>query len=203
MVKAPVYYDNKAGILRREGEVEDFMDHYDAPSGPEKLQSVYAFVSLLVCIGISVFAGMLHGVSMALQILSTSLLVAIPASFFVALSRPAALLERRLHMVGSVLCGWRGVKYLRNKAAFPLVSEDLFPAGTTKLNGVKFYGDRNPDDVVSCSTSLIRVSGSSLIGLFQNLLESRNGSEYPVTNYCDYGSGGVGILNAEGGRGMK
>ena len=192
LTRVPVYYDGKAGILRREGELEDFMDHYNAPSGPEILQGLYCLLSLLLCIGIAVFAGMLHGFSMGVQVLSTSLLAAIPASFFVALTRPAALLERRLHMVGSVLCGWRGVKYLRNKAAFPLVSEDLFPAGTTKLNGVKFYGDRNPDDVVSCSTSLIRVSGSSLIGLFQNLLESRNGSESPVTNFCDYGSGGVG-----------
>ena len=192
LTKIPVYYDGKAGILRREGEVEDFMDHYDAPSGPEILQGIYCLVSLLLCIGIAVFAGMLHGVSMGIQVLSTSLLVAIPASFFVALTRPAALLERRLHMVGSVLCGWRGVKQLRGKAAFPLEDEDLFPAGTTKLNGVKFYGDRDSDDVVAYSTSLIQTAGGGLVPLFRNLLESRNGREYPVSNFHDYGSGGVG-----------
>ncbi len=192
LTKIPVYYDGKAGILRREGEVEDFMDHYDAPSGPEILQGIYCLVSLLLCIGIAVFAGMLHGVSMGIQVLSTSLLVAIPASFFVALTRPAALLERRLHMVGSVLCGWRGVKQLRGKAAFPLEDEDLFPAGTTKLNGVKFYGNRDSDDVVAYSTSLIQTAGGGLVTLFRNLLESRNGREYPVSNFHDYGSGGIG-----------
>lgn len=192
LVKNPVYYDGKAGILRREGEVEDFMDHYDAPSGPEILQRIYCLISLLLCIAISVAAGMLHGVSLAVQVLSTSLLVAIPASFFVALTRPAALLERRLHMVGSVLCGWRGVKQLRGKAAFPLENDDLFPAGTTKLNGVKFYGNRNSDDVVAYTTSLIRTADSSLTPLFRNLLESRNVREYPVTGFRDYGSGGVG-----------
>ena len=192
LTKVSVYYDGKPGILRREGEVEDFMDHYEAPSGPEILQRIYCLLSLLLCIGIAIFAGMLHGVSMAIQVLSVSLLAAVPASFFVALTRPAALLERRLHMVGSVLCGWRGVKQLRNKVAFPLENEDLFPAGTTKLNGVKFYGDRNSDDVVAYSTSLIRTAGSGLLPLFRNLLESRNGTEYPVTNFHDYGSGGVG-----------
>ena len=192
MVRNPVYYDGKAGILRRDGEVEDFMDHYDAPSGPEKLQGFYCLLSMVLCIGISVFAGLLHGVSLALQVLSTSLLVAIPASFFVTLTRPAALLERRLHMVGTVLCGWRGVKQLRGKAIFPLDSEDLFPAATTKLNGVKFYGDRESDQVISYSTSLIQVAGSSLAPIFQNLLESRGGRVYPVTRFMDYGSGGIG-----------
>ena len=192
LVKTAVYYDGKAGILRREGEVEDFMDHYDAPSGPELVQRIYCLLSLLLCIAISVFAGMLHGASMAVQVLSTALLVAVPASFFVALTRPAALLQRRLHMVGSVLCGWRGVRQLRGKAAFPLEDEDLFPAGTTKLNGVKFYGDRDSDDVVACSTSLIQAAGGGLVGIFQNLLESRNGRVSPVTNFRDYGSGGVG-----------
>ena len=57
---------------------------------------------------------------------------------------------------------------------------------------MKFYGDRNSDDVVAYSTSLIRTAGSGLLPLFRNLLESRNGTEYPVTNFHDYGSGGVG-----------
>ena len=35
---------------------------------------------------------------------SAALLVAMPASFFIALSRPMAILERRLHMVGTVIC---------------------------------------------------------------------------------------------------
>ena len=192
LVKNPVYYDGKAGLLRREGELEDFMDHYDAPSGPEKLQGFYCLVSLLLCIGIAVFAGLLHGGSMAVQVLSTSLLVAVPASFFVALTRPAALLQRRLHMVGTVLCGWRGVRQLRGKAAFPLEGEDLFPAASTKLNGVKFYGDRDSDDVLSCSTSLILASGSGLTPIFRNLLESRGGKVVPISNFHNYDGSGVG-----------
>lgn len=192
LVRVPEYYNGRPGILRREGEVEDFMDSYNAPSGPEKLQGIYALLSLLLCIGIAVFAGMLHGVSLAVQVFSTSLLVAIPASFFVALTRPAALLERRLHMVGTVLCGWQGVKQLRGKAAFPLYDDDLFPGGTTKLNGVKFYGDRDSDQVVAYCTSLIDAAGGSLTAVFRNLLDSRDGKIYPVTNFQDYGSGGIG-----------
>ena len=40
-----------------------------------------------------------------MQILATSLLVAVPASFFISYTRPMEVLEKRLHMVGTVLCG--------------------------------------------------------------------------------------------------
>ena len=192
IVKVSDYYEGKPGILRSEGEVEDFMDNYDAPSGPEKLQNAYAFVSLLACICIAVFAGMLHGVNLGVQILAVSLLMAVPASSFVSLTRPKAVLERRLHMVGTVLCGWQGVKKLCGKAAFPLRDEDLFPVGSTKFNGVKFYGDREPDEVVSYTTSLISVAGGGLVPVFRQMLTSRNGTEYPVENFQNYGGGGIG-----------
>ena len=185
LVKEPDYYEGKPGILRTHGDVDDFMDNYDVPSGPEKLQSGYAFICLFACIGIAVFAGVLHGVSLGVQVLSTSLLVAVPASFYVTLSRPMAILEKRLHMVGTVLCGWQGVQGLCGKAAFPLKDEDIFPVGSTKLNGVKFYGDRDPDQVVSYTTSLICASGSGLIPLFRQLLSSRDGSEQTVMNFQD------------------
>ena len=192
VVREPNYYNGKDGLLRREGEVEDFMDHYNRLSAPEILQSIYCIISLLLCIAIAVFAGMLHGTSMGIQILSTALLVAVPASFFVTLPRPAALLERRLHMVGSVLCGWKGAKGLCGKAAFPLRDEDLFPAGTTKLNGVKFYGSREPDEVVSYTASLIGAAGGSLAPVFRKMQESRNCVTHAVDSFRDYGSGGIG-----------
>lgn len=129
---------------------------------------------------------------MGIQILSTSLLVAVPASFFLSITRPTAVLEQRLHMVGTVLCGWQGVKGLRNKAIFPLTDTDLFPQGCTKLNGVKFYGSRNPDEVVSCTTSLICQAGGGLVPVFQQLLTSRNGSLQTVESFRNYGGGGIG-----------
>ena len=192
LVKEPDCYEGKSAILRGEGRVEDFMDNYDLPSAPEKLQSGYAFLCLFACVAIACFAGVLHGVSLGVQVFSTSLLVAVPAGMYVSLSRPMAILEKRLHMVGTVLCGWQGVKGLCGKAVFPLTDEDLFPQGSTKLNGVKFYGDRNPDEAVSCATSLICASGSGLTPIFRQMLNSRDCQEYPVQNFRNYDDGGIG-----------
>lgn len=192
LVRVSDYFQGKDGLLRTEGEVEDFMETYDRTSGPQLVQSIYGGLSLLACICIAVFAGLFHGLSMGVQILSTSLLVAVPATFFISVSRPTSILEQRLHMVGAVLCGWQGVKGLGGKVAFPLNDHDLFPQGSTKLNGVKFYGNRNPDDVVSYSTSLISIAGGDLVPVFKQLLSSRGASEYPVENFQNYGDGGIG-----------
>ncbi len=192
VTKVADYHEGRPALLRGEGQVEDFMDSYDAVSGPEKVQSVFAFISLLLCIGISVLAGMRHGLSLAVQVLSTALLAAVPASFFVALSRPMAVLERRLHMVGTVLCGWKGIKGMRGKAAFPLTDEDLFPKGSVKLNGVKFYGELKPDDVVAYAAALMNTNGGNLAPVFDQLLKSRAGQSYPVENFQSYPAGGIG-----------
>lgn len=190
--KVPDYYNNQAGFLRTDGELEDFTDNYQKSSGPQKLQNFYAFFSFLICLGIAVLAGVLHGPSMAVQILATSLLVAVPASFFIALTRPAAILERRLHMVGTVLCGWNGVKGLSGKGIFPIRETDLFPQGSTKLNGIKFYSDRDPDMIVSYTSSLILQAESNLIPIFEQLMNSRGVVANPVYNFQIYEEGGIG-----------
>ena len=192
IVKADNFFEGKDGLLRKEGQVSDFMDTYDKPSTPEVIQSIYAALSLVACLAIAGFTGYLHGFSMAIQILSTSLLVAVPASFFVSISRPMAILESRLHMVGTVLCGWAGVRDLIGKAVFPLKDQDLFPQGSIKFNGVKFYGDRNPDETVSYAASLISVAGGGLVPVFQQLLKSRNCEQLKVDTFRNYGEGGIG-----------
>ena len=192
LVRTADYYDGQDTFLRREAEVEEFMDTYQVPSGPEKLQNFYAIVAFLGSIAIAVFAGMMHGISLAFQIFSTTLLVAVPASFFIALPRPAHILEKRLHMVGTVLCGWQGIKACKGKVVFPVKDADLFPLGSTKFNGVKFYGDREPDEVVSFTTSLIAASGSGLTPAFRQMCTGRGCKEYEVVNFRHYDQGGIG-----------
>ena len=192
LVKEPQYYAKRTGILRGQGDVEDFMDTYSRPSAPDMVQRVYAFVALLACIGIAALTWMLHGPSMAMKIFSTSLLVSAPAGYFLALTRPASLLEKRLHMVGAVICGWQGVKKLCGRAVVPLREKDLFPRGSTKLNGIKFYSDRPSAQVVSYAASLIFAAGGGLVPLMRNLLNGRGGTQYPVDAFHDYGQGSIG-----------
>ncbi len=195
IVKVPEYFGSRDGILRTEGRVEDFMDHYSKRAAPERALNIYALLSFFLCIGIAVLAGMRHGMSLAIQVFSTSMLVAVPASAFVSQSRPAAILERRLHMVGTVICGWQGVKKLCGHASFPLEDRDLFPTGSIKLNGVKFFGDADPEQTIAAAASLMAVSGGSLEPVLTQLRQSRNGHEYPVHDFQAQTDGIRGLVN--------
>ena len=185
------YLDGQKGLLRGEAQVEDFMDHYKAPSAPEKTLNKYALLAMLGSIIVAVIAGVMGGLYDGVMVLAVSLLAAVPASAFVALTRPWAVLERQMHKLGAVLCGWRGVEGLRGKMLFPVDHTDLFPAGSAKMNGVKFFGTREPDEVVAYCTALVNADGGSLAPLFEHVLTSRNGRHYDVENFRTY-PGGIG-----------
>lgn len=192
LTKCEDYLDGKNAYLRGEGQVADFMEHYDEISRPERIQNIYAFVALLASAAIAVFAFLRHGISMGVQIFSTTLLVAVPATFFVSITRPMAMLERRLHRLGTVLCGWQGIKAMAGKAMFPLHDEDLFAAGSCKMNGVKFYGKRAPEVVIAYAAAMMNANGGGLAPAFEELLTSRNGICHEAHNLQFYGNGGIG-----------
>lgn len=192
------YYEGMPGFLRGEGQVEDFMDSYMEPSAPEKTLNGYSLVALFVSVLIGVVAALRTDLVSGLQFFGAALLVAMPATAYITISRPMALLERRLHRLGTVLCGWRGVTGLNAKAVFPLADTDLVPGTAAKLNGLKFYGSRNPDQVVAYGTAVIVADGGVIAPLFSQLLESRNGYHYEVETLRSYPNGGIGgIVNGE------
>ena len=194
------FYEGDRGLLRFEGQVEDFMDEYYKIGGPEKRLNLYSLIALFVSIAVGIAAavlqylsnGLLAAITGGVQVLAVTLLAALPATAFISVSRPFALLERKLHQVGTVICGWKGVGTLCGKAAFPLLFGDLFPAGTVNLNGVKFYGNRMPDDIVAYATAVMEADGGGLAPLFTQLLASRNGMHYEVAQLRAYDNGGIG-----------
>ncbi len=186
------YYQGRPGFVRGEGQVEDFMDSYRQPSGPEKLLKTYAMAALGASLFIGLIAGILHGLELGLQAFAAGLLVSVPASAYITLSRPMAVLERRLHRVGAVLCGWQGVEGLSRSGVFPLNDTDLFPAGSAKMNGLKFYGSRDPDTVIAYATALITACGGGMTPLFTALLENRSGYHYAAKELRSYPAGGIG-----------
>lgn len=191
------YADQGKGILRDQGEVEHFTDTYQDAPPEEKIVSVYAMVALCIGVATGILAGVLHGVTAGVQVASVTLLAATPASMFLIFSRPMAVLERRFHAVGTVLCGWKGAWALTGKARFPIDHRDLFPQGSVKMNGVKFFGQRQPDQIISYASALIKMSGGTLEPLFTHLLDSRNGIHYDVEQFNRYEGGVGGQVNGE------
>ena len=191
-------FEGEKLLLRDEGDVDSFTETLDTPCKQEKTVSVYAIVALCLTVASGVLAGVLHGVSVGIQVASVTALVAAPASMFIAISRPFAVLERRLHALGTVLCGWQGVEALSGKAVFPVGHSDLYPVGNVKMNGVKFFGNREPDEIFAYATALISANDGAMAILFSHVLDSRNGKHYAVESYEIYEKEDRGIVGIGG-----
>lgn len=198
IVRVEDYHRSLPGYGVAQGEVEDFMAHYDRPSAPEKAMRFYLLAATLVAIGLGVYVGLTDSVAQGIRFAAAALLAGAPAGLFVSMTRPVALLEKRLRKLGVALCGWHGIRRERKKAWFPLTHDDLFPAGSVKLNGIKYFGTLDPDTIAAYTASLVVHDGGALSELFRSMLESRGGYLFHVEDFREYENGGLGgVLGGE------
>lgn len=189
--------EGKQVLLRQEGQVEDFWEHYNRRGKPDKIISWYCIGALAAALAVGVLGGVLYGVITGLQIAAVTLLASAPATFFITLSRPALLLEKRLHKNGTLICGWDGMRSACGKVIFPVFHTDLFPTGTVKMNGVKFFGNRDTDEVVAYASALVLADQNGLAPLFEQVLESRNCHHLTPTDVQYYNGGISGNVRGE------
>lgn len=200
LAACPNYLNGQTGFLRTEGQVEDFMFTYAQPGKPERALNWYSLVAMGLSMAIGVLAfclryppeGVMGGVTAFLQVTAVCLLASVPATAFISQSRPAAILERRFHKLGTVLCGWQGVEGLSGPAVFPVQFDDLCPTENVRLNGMKFFGSYEPEFVITCTAAIISADGCGLAPLFTQLQESRNCRHYTAVELRHYENGGLG-----------
>ena len=194
VAKAPECYGDRPGFLVPAGQPEDFMDTYKRPSAPRKALDRFALAALVISVLVAVTAGVNGGLRAGVRTWSAAILAACPATMLICQRRPAWPLQRRLHRVGAVICGWQGVKAAAGRAVVPLSDEDLLPAGSVKLNGVKNYTKRNPDTVLAYATAVMVRSGSCLAPLFEERLRSHRAQSYEIDEFKSYGNQGMGAI---------
>ena len=195
VVKCEDFMDNQAGYRAVDGDPDAFMKEYHKPYAPETHLHLFALLALLGSLGLAVYLGLQQGWPLAVQVLSAALLTAMPASAYVTISRPAAILERRLHRLGAVLCGWKGIREANIHAVYPLEHDDLFPAEASRMNGVKFYGTVDPGRVVSYAAALIACDGPGMLRVFSRLPRSRNIHQHQVTDFMSCPGGITGLVD--------
>jgi len=183
------YHQGKDGYCAGQGEVHHFMDTYAQPTLADTVMRWYALGVLVVSIVLCVVGSILHGWNDGIQLCVGALLLGMPATAFVLRSRPEALLNKRLSKLGTVLCGWKGVKAVGHRGIYPIEDGALFPAGSIKLGGIKFFGQHDPDQVVAYATAVVKAGGGALVSLFSQLLDSRNGYYFTVEEFKRYNAG--------------
>ncbi len=189
VVRCEGYMDEKPGFLTAPGQLSSFMDSCDQPAAPEKLLQRFGFASLIVSLGLGIFGYSQGGLAAAVQMTTGALLLSMPATAFLSHTAPMHLVQKRMQKLGSVICGWPGIQAAAGEAVYPLRSEDIFPEGHAKFNGVKFMGSADPDYVVSYAASIVAADGSKLAPLFDRLMRARGARLRSVEDLHDYEGG--------------
>jgi len=127
-------------------------------------------------------------------------MTAVSASFtgLLAYGIPFSLLSRKLTKVGAALAGFGGAAEVSEATGVIITDNDVFPAGTLSLSGVKIIDKMNEEKVVTYSASIILASGCGLSEVFQDVLQKQKLSLLPVTDLACYEGGGIGAkVNGE------
>ena len=197
VTKIEDYHEGTPGYGMKEGQPESFLEHYHASSGPEKGIHTYAALATAACAVLAVVVGIGSGWGYGMYTFAAGLLVSLPATVFISMRRPEALLEKRLHGWGTVLCGWQGVKAVERDGIFPISHWELFPKGSVKLNGMKFYGTLDPDMVLCYAGSLVCHEGGSLCAVFRSLMAGRYIRHAKVEEFSSYPGGLSALVDGE------
>lgn len=193
IVKREDYYQGKSGYLTGEGRLDAFLDHYREPSGPERVLHIFSAIAICASLLTATLVGLRSGWGEGMQVLSAMVLLSLPATCFISMRRPEFLVEKRLHSVGTVLCGWQGIQAVDKQSVVPVSYHDLFPKDSIGMNGMKFYGTVDPDMVICYTGSLISHEGGSLTEIFHPLMASRYIRHAGVEEFGSY-SGGLSAL---------
>lgn len=183
---------SEAGICKRRGTMDGFYTMTMEPDPASRWQQ--AAVPLLL-VTANVLAGVvcLSG-KMPLQPLWiwTALLAAsAPLSLPLSGTLPVGILSRRLYKSGCAVAGFAGARSIADARRLVVTDEDLFPAGTVSLNGIKVYGEEI-GKVVSYAATVANAADSQVLPLLEQMLTAEGGSMQPLDDFRWYEEGGAG-----------
>ncbi len=122
---------------------------------------------------------------------------AAPFSAVFAYAVPFSAVSRRVRQSGAAVAGWGGADDLFHTDGVSITDEDLFPAGTVSVAGIKIFDEVSPEKAVRYTGSLIIASNSGLSKLFSEQLSKQSMNLMRVEDFACYEGGIGGIIKGE------
>jgi len=157
----------------------------------ESRMRIYAPVAIVLTLVLAFLVRFKTGNSLTWS-WSSMMIGALPVACFISFYRPFAILSARLMKQGAAVSGWTGAERLSGAQGIALQDEDIFPAGSVKINGMKVYGSYSIGQSVGYAAAVVEASGSGLTPLFRDLRSSNNGRFFTVSQFRRYDGGGFG-----------
>ena len=182
----------EAGAIKCQGRLEGFYTHTLEPDMPQKWHN--AALPLLLATA-CVLAGVVclseAKPAQPLWVWSALLAAATPLSWPLAGTLPTYFLSRRLSHSGCAVAGYSGAKAVSGAKRMVITDEDLYPAGTLSLNGMKIYGEEL-GRVLSYAVAVARAADSQALPLLEQMLSDQGGQAEKLDGFHWYEEGGAG-----------
>lgn len=170
-----------------------------APDPSEDLASKLAPITTITAIIITLIYGIVK-VSFADAINAFALMtaVAIPVSTLLAVNFPVRKLCKKLLSFGGMLSGYPSIKQFCDSNAIMIDANELFPADSIELEGIKTYEDYNVDESLLCGIAILKEAQNPIANAFDSVVAETNETlpEVESVLYEDE-MGLVGWINSE------
>lgn len=142
-----------------------------APDPSEDLASKLAPITTIAAIIITLIYGIVQ-VSFADAINAFALMtaVAIPVSTLLAVNFPVRKLCKKLLSFGGMLSGYPSIKQFCDSTAIMIDANELFPADSIELEGIKTYEDYNVDESLLCGIAILKEAQNPIANAFDSVV---------------------------------
>lgn len=142
-----------------------------APDPSEDLASKLAPITTVTAIIIAILYGAVKvSFSDAVNTLALITSVAIPVSTLLAVNVPVRKLCKTLTGYGGMLAGYPSIKQFCDSTAIMIDANELFPAESIELEGIKTFEDYNVDESLLCGIAILKEARNPIANAFDTVI---------------------------------
>ena len=142
-----------------------------APDPSEDLASKLAPITSIAAIVIALLYGVVKlSFADAVNTLSLVTALAIPVATLLAVNLPVKLLCKNLTGYGAMLAGYPSIKQFCDSTAIMMDANELFPAESIDLEGIKSFEDYNVDESLLCGIAILKEAQNPLANAFDSVI---------------------------------
>lgn len=142
-----------------------------APDPSEDLASKLAPVTTVAAVIIAVLYGVVRGsFTGALNALALITAAAVPASTLLAVNAPVRKLCKTLLSFGGMLAGYPSIKQFCDSTAIMIDANELFPADSIALEGIKTFDEFGTDESLLCGIAILKEAQNPIANVFKSVV---------------------------------
>lgn len=183
----------------RTGFPSNFLKISYAPDPSEDLASKLAPATAVIAVVVALLYGIFFGsFSGAVNAFALVCAVCIPVSTLLAVNIPMYDLCKKLLSTGAMLSGYPSVKQFCDSTAVMIDANELFPADSVFLDGIKTFEDYNIDESLLCGIAILKEAKNPIAKVFEKVVDETDG-DLPEVESVLYEDelGLVGWVNGE------